>query len=237
MWVLACYKPTGLFSLKSSATTSSGAKTLLVPTMYSVKMALIDAAFRSGEDGEEVFELVKPLKVRFRPPEHAAVTHGFIKIRREREVKDAKNLEAIELKRTSPFQPTVAYREFCAFDGELTVAISAEGVEDASRLEGLLPLIGYFGKRGSFFQFAGVDRAESLPERFTFPMDDPPEEFDLNVTVQPLDDLGERATFDAISTYSTSRAKLGRDRVLVQTAVPYKVVSSSRGYTLYRRSD
>jgi hypothetical protein len=98
MWVLARYRPTGLFSLKSSATTSSGAKTLLVPTMYSVKMALIDAAFRSDEDGEEVFELVKPLKIRFRPPEHAAVTHEFIKIRREREVKDAKNLEAVELK-------------------------------------------------------------------------------------------------------------------------------------------
>jgi len=233
MWVLARYRPTGLFSLKASPTTSSGAKTLLVPTMYSVKMALIDAAFRSGENGEEIFELVKPLKVRFRPPEHAAVTHGFIKIRREREVKDAKNQEAVELKRTSPFQPTVAYREFCAFGGELTVAIS---IEDASWLELLLPLIGYFGKRGSFFQFVGFDRVESLPERFTFPMENPPEGFDLNVTVQPLDDMGERATFDAISTYSTGRARLGRDRVLVQTAIPYKAVSASRGYTLYRRA-
>lgn len=233
MWVLAHYRPTGLFSLKSSATTSSGAKTLLVPTMYSVKMALVDAAFRSGEDGEEIFELVKLLKIRFRPPEHAAVTHGFIKIRREREVKDAKNLEAVELKRTSPFQPTVAYREFCAFDGELTVAISAE---DTSWLEELLPLIGYFGKRGSFFQFVGLDRVESLPEQFTFPMEDPPEGFGLNVTVQPLDDLGERATFDAINTYSTGKARLGRDRVLVQTAIPYTVASSSRGYTLYQRT-
>ncbi len=232
MWVLARYRPTGLFSLKSSATTSSGAKTLLVPTMYSVKMALIDAAFRSGEDGEEVFELVKSLKVRFRPPDYAAVTHGFIKIRREREVKDAKNQEAVELKRTSPFQPTVAYREFCAFEGELTVGIS---LEETSWLEELLPLIGYFGKRGSFFQFVGLDRVESLPEQFTFPMEDPPEGFDLNVTVQPLDDLGERATFDAINTYSTGRARLGRDRVLVQTAIPYKTVSASRGYTLYRR--
>jgi hypothetical protein len=231
VWVLARYKPTGLFSLKSSATTSSGAKTLLVPTMYSVKMALIDAAFRSGKDGEEIFELVKPLKIRFRPPECAAVTHGFIKIRREREVKDTKNLQAVELKRTSPFQPTVAYREFCAFDGELTVALN---VEDTERLEELLPLIGYFGKRGSFFQFVGSDHAESLPDRFTFPMDDPPEGFNLNVTVQPLDDLGEHATFDAISTYSPARARLGRDRVFVQTAIPYTVVSSSRGYTFYR---
>lgn len=235
MWTLARYKPTGLFSLKSSAATSSGATTLLVPTMYSVKMALIDAAFRSGKNGTEVFELLKPLRIRFRPPEYAAVTHGFIKIRREREVKDAKNQRAVELKRTSPFQPTVAYREFCAFEGELTVAIETE--ECAPWMEELLPAVGYFGKRGSFFQFAGSERSEVLPERFTFPLDDPPAEFSLDVVVQPLDDLGERATFDAINTYSTGRAKFGRDRVIVQTAIPYNMVSSSRGYTLYKRSD
>ena len=227
------YKPTGLFSLKSSAATSSGAKTLLVPTMYSVKMALIDAAFRSGKDGAEVFELAKPLKIRFKPPEYAAVTHGFIKIRREREVKDAKNVAAVELKRTSPFQPTVAYREFCAFEGELTVALEIE--EPAVWLEELLPGVGYFGKRGSFFQFSGFEYAEALPEHgFTFPLDDPPESYSLDVVVQPLDDLGERATFEAVNTYSTERAKLGRDRVISQTAIPYSMVSSSRGYTLYK---
>ncbi len=235
MWTLARYRPTGLFSLKSSAATSSGAKTLLVPTMYSVKMALIDAAFRSGIDGVEIFELLKPLTVRFRPPQHAAVTHGFIKVRREREVKDAKNQQAVELKRTSPFQPTVAYREFCAFEGELTVAIETE--EPTLLIEKLLPSVGYFGKRGSFFQFAGFGHAEELLERFTFSLDDPPEEFGLDVVVQPLDDLGERATFDAINTYSTDRARFGRDRVIVQTAIPYKMVSSSRGYTLYKRPD
>lgn len=234
MWTLARYKPTGLFSLKSSAATSSGAKTLLVPTMYSVKMALIDAAFRSNRDGAEVFELLKPLKIRFRPPEHAAVTHGFIKIRREREVKDAKNQQAVELKRISPFQPTVAYREFCAFEGDLTVAIETE--KPTPWIEELLPSVGYFGKRGSFFQFAGFEHTEELLERFTFPLDDAPEEFSLDVVVQPLDDLGERATFDAINTYSTDRARFGRDRVIVQTAIPYEMVSSSRGYTLYRRS-
>lgn len=234
MWLLARYKPTGLFSLKSSATTSSGTKTLLVPTMYAVKMALVDAAFRSGKDGAEVFELVKPLELRFRPPEHAAVTHGFVKIQREREVKDKKNQAAVELKQKSPFQPTVAYREFCAFEGELTVAINIE--DEASWLEELLPTISYFGKRGSFFQFSGLEYSESLYERFTFSLDDAPEEFSLDIVVQPLDDLGEHATFDAISTYSTSRARLGRDRIIVQTAVPYTMVSSSRGYTLYRRS-
>lgn len=235
MWMLAKYRPTGIFSLKSSATTSSGARTLLVPTMYSVKMALVDAAFRAREDGERVFEEVKGLEIRFKPPEYAAVTHGFIKIQREREVKDKRDARAVELKEKQPFYPTVAYREFCSFNGELTIALRIE--EDHSWLESLLPMIGYFGKRGSFFQFKSVDYVDELPGRFTFPLGNPPEEFDLNVVVQPLDDLGGKATFDAVSTYSTGKARVGRDRIIVQTAVPYKLESSSRGYTLYQRVD
>jgi hypothetical protein len=235
MWMLAKYRPTGIFSLKSSATTSSGAKTLLVPSMYAVKMALVDAAFRSGEDGERIFEEVKGVGIRFKPPEYAAVTHGFIKIQREREVKDRTNLQVIELKAKQPFYPTVAYREFCSFTGDLTVAIEVE--ERGSVLERLVPLVGYFGKRGSFFQFVDVEYSDHLLEHFTFPLSEPPNEFSLNVIVQPLDDLGEKATFDAINTYSTGKARLGIDRLIVQTAIPYKMVSSSRGYTLYHRTE
>lgn len=235
MWLLAKYRPTGIFSLKSSATTSSGAKTLLVPTMYAVKMALVDAAFRSGEDGERVFGEVKELEIRFTPPEYAAVTHGFIKIQREREVKDRKNLQAIELKAKQPFYPTVAYREFCSFTGDLTVAMKIE--ERKPLLEDLLPVVGYFGKRSSFVQFSGLEYADCLPDHCTFPLNEPPVEFSLDVVVQPLDDFGKQATFDAINTYSTNKSKLGRDRIIVQTAIPYKMVSSSRGYTLYKRPD
>jgi len=47
-WLLAEYQPTALFSLKISSATSSVGKTLIVPTPYSIKMALVDAAFRVG---------------------------------------------------------------------------------------------------------------------------------------------------------------------------------------------
>ena len=49
-WLLASFKPVTLFSLRMSIATSSAAKTLLVPTPYAVKLALVDAAFRA--DGE-----------------------------------------------------------------------------------------------------------------------------------------------------------------------------------------
>lgn len=46
MWVSAEYEATALFTLKPALATSSGGKTLLVPTPYSIKMALLDVACR-----------------------------------------------------------------------------------------------------------------------------------------------------------------------------------------------
>ena len=47
MWLVARYAPTALFSLKPSLATSSGATTLLAPTPYALKMALLDVAYRT----------------------------------------------------------------------------------------------------------------------------------------------------------------------------------------------
>jgi hypothetical protein len=52
-WLIAEYQPTALFSLKISSATSSVGKTLVVPTPYSIKMALVDAAFRTGLTDQE----------------------------------------------------------------------------------------------------------------------------------------------------------------------------------------
>ena len=45
--MVAKYLPTALFSLKTSQATSSVGRTLVVPTMYAIKMALVDAGFRA----------------------------------------------------------------------------------------------------------------------------------------------------------------------------------------------
>ena len=51
MWMVARYAPTALFSLKPAAATSSGGKTLICPTPFSIKMALLDAALSRTRDG------------------------------------------------------------------------------------------------------------------------------------------------------------------------------------------
>ncbi|MEL6525291.1 MAG: hypothetical protein AAFQ07_06225, partial [Chloroflexota bacterium] len=42
MWVIAEYEATALFSLKPANATSSGGRTLLVPTPFAIKMAILN---------------------------------------------------------------------------------------------------------------------------------------------------------------------------------------------------
>lgn len=228
MWLLADYRPTGLFSLRSSVTTSSGGRTNLVPTMYAVKMALIGAAFETGGDGEQIFSLVARRQVRMRPPEWAAVSNTFVKIQREPHDRGAR----------AAFQPTVGYREFAWFGGDLTVAVDLEDLEsaEAAVLGSLFPSINYFGKRGSFFQFIRTEQAADLTPGFSMVVGDRREVLADSFIIQYLDDFGPVVTFEAINTYGEAPVRIGRERIFVPVALPYRKTRSSRGYTLYRRT-
>jgi len=88
-WLIASYRPTAMFSLRMTHATSKGGKTLLVPTPYAVKLALIDACFRLHASDEgyahaaRVYEMIKARKIRFCPPEHCVVQQTFIKIKQQ----------------------------------------------------------------------------------------------------------------------------------------------------------
>lgn len=227
MWLLADFKSTAPFSLRASMTTSSGGKTNLVPSMYAVKLALVDAAFRAGEDGERVFSMIRGLRIRFRPPEWAVVNNSFIKILRE-----PKN------KKAGPaFISSVTYREFVFYAGDLTVALETRSLvqEDCALLHRLLWHIHYLGKRGGFLQIISVRTAGALDSGFTFVPGDAERETGDRMIIQYLDDIGPGATFAAVNTFSVEKARLNRDRILVPVGLPYTQVASSRGYTLYRR--
>jgi len=227
MWLVARYLPVALFSLRASTATTSGARTNLVPTMYAIKLALVDAVFRAGADGAEMFELVKSIAIRLEPPDRTVVSNTFIKVLRE--PKDTKTGPA--------FISSIAYREFCYLDGELGIAFWVDGIDQVglAMLTNYLSHINYFGKRGSFFQFKEVEHTDALSPSFGYVAnDDHP--FSRDVILQYLDDLAPEAIFDRLNTYSDTPARLGRDRILVPVALPYRRVAASRGYTLYERS-
>ncbi|MFZ5646392.1 MAG: hypothetical protein ACOY30_02110, partial [Bacillota bacterium] len=119
-WLILEYQPTTLFSLRMTHATSSGGKTLLVPTPYAFKVAMVDAAIRAESInlGRQVFEWIKDKAVLFSPPERAVVTNTFVKILRKTEIKNLdKDPEKAEMQRSflasNPFQSTIAYREYC----------------------------------------------------------------------------------------------------------------------------
>lgn len=82
MWLIAEYQPTALFSLKPAWATSSGGKSLLVPTPYALKMALLDAACRTAgvATAREAWPWLRDLVVGLEPPERMVVTNLFTRI-------------------------------------------------------------------------------------------------------------------------------------------------------------
>jgi hypothetical protein len=220
--------------------TSKGGKTLVVPTPYSVKMALLDACFRRYSSAEafewasRIFDRLKRREILVRPPKHCVVNNTFIKV-----------LDWDRDPMYGPFKNTIVYREFAFFGGdELLLALEADGLneEDLTALEQLFAHINNLGKRGGFWQFIGSSRLEcDLPFGFTVPR--PRATFEQIATyalTEALDDFGEALAkaadgFDRISTYGSGSVRLGEHRTLTATAIPYFRRSASRHFTWYER--
>ncbi|HLI47385.1 MAG TPA: hypothetical protein VKV18_01670 [Chthonomonas sp.] len=253
-WLLVTYYPVSLFSLRTTYATSKGGKTLLVPTPYAVKMALLDACFRcfdppsAATQAVRVFDLIKQRDFRFRPPKHCLVQHTFIKILEPTRGEDGQAKEEDGQSTASPFKSTVAYREFAYFDGELTIAIDASdwSDEETALIQKLAACVNSFGKRGSFWQYASFKTCKGpLPFGFTCPHDKINENATSHLAflmTQALDDFGEelckdKQGFQRVNTYAEKSIELGKHRVLKLTAVPYRRVAAGRHFTWYRRED
>lgn len=244
MWLIAEYAPTALFSLRPAHATTSGGKSLIVPTPFAIKMALLDACIRTrGLDvGQHLFPVLRDMAVAARPPQQIVVNNTFMKILRPVETKDRKTADAKIARQRArkqwPYQNTIAFREYVQFGGPVALAISPkEEDEDLCRvLERLLVQINYLGKRGGFLQPLGPPRqSDSLPHDFT--LLNPPEgqPFLRNGLAQVLDDCGPAMTFEHADIYSGKRIRPGKERILHPVVLPYRLTRSSRGFTLYER--
>jgi hypothetical protein len=233
MWLIAEYRPVTLFSFRSGMATSSGAKTLFLPTPFAIRTALLDAAIRTDglTAGQLAFDWIKALSIAVRPPERVIVTNLFAKI-----LKPTRKEGAEE-----PMARSIAFREYAQLDGTVALAFSvSEG--RASDLRMLLAQINYFGKRGSFFQLLDAPReSPELPAGF-LPLDGMslqgpgklPATIPLGV-IQVMDDWGESLTFAKVNIYTGDKITLGKDRVRKSVVLPYRLVRSSKGYSLYER--
>lgn len=232
MWLIAEYEAVTLFSLRLGTATASGGKTLLVPTPYALKMALLDAACRTLglPQAEALWVELRDLRVALQPARQAVVTNLFQKVLRPRRT-------PVEMHEpdAGPFQKTIGYREYAQLVGSLGVALGWQSDETPQWLAGLLLQVNYLGKRGGFMQLVTSPRfANELPAEFVETTSDQTR-FAFNGTLQTLDDCAPTLTFAMANIYSGEKVKLGKDRIFRNIVLPYRLTRSSKSFSLYER--
>lgn len=232
MWCIAEYEAVTLFSLKLSAATASGGKTLLIPTPYALKMALLDAACRTAgvAQAERWWPLIRGLRVGMLLAERAVVTNLFQKVLKPRR-KPAK----LHDPEAGPFQRTIGYREYVQLVGPWQLALGGDLPTPYPWLEGLLLNLSYLGKRGGLIQLKAAPRWEAtLPSGFV-ELTAPSASFPFQGTLQVLDDCAPTLTFEKANVYSGKSVTLGKERMMRNVILPYRLARSSKSFTLYER--
>lgn len=210
----AIYKPTALFSLRDSKSTSSGAKSLFLPSPYAIKMAFLNQAISLGgenfQENTKHFDIIRDATVSYNIKGNFCVNNFFVKIQKQRD--------------KEPFKPTVSFREYIFLDNDLEIIFDVKKDEDMAYLKRHLHQINYFGKRGCFFQFVRYKNEPSNPNV---------KAFDANSlsfgVLQEYDDFDKKLKFNNVNSYSD--AKTTRSKIIF--VLPLSTISSSKSYTTY----
>lgn len=233
MWYVNTFQPVSLISLKIATATSTGGKSLLLPTPFAFKMALLNVIIQDAglAQGRLHWEAIRDGDVAIHGPEQIVVTNTFTKILKP--MKDKPSLDQ-ESGLTRSMINTIGFREYVQWHGEFQIAFRP-GVDQSGEWERWLTMINYIGKRGGFIQASGeCEQCNNLDETFVH-LGQTMTGFSLNGTMQIMDDCSPKLTFEQVDIYSEKNMRTGTDRILRHVVIPYRLVSSSRGYTLYRR--
>ncbi len=217
----AIFQPTTLFSLKESNSTNKGAKSLFLPSPYSIKMAILNQAISIGGDLNKLeskkskeFENIRDAKISFFISQETnfCVNNSFVKIQEP-------------VREGSGFKPTISFREYIYISNEIEIIFEVDSEDTKNYLQKYLYKINYFGKRGCFFQFTNFNNT---------PPDSNVKPFSANLgirgTLQSYDDFDEKSTFDDVNSFSSSSSKR-KKQILV---LPLKVESSSKNFTQFK---
>jgi hypothetical protein len=214
------------------------AKSNLVPTPYSIQMALLKVLIETkGYEHRENFDKwidkkfkwIRDLTIYIQPPEQLIVNRNGYKLRYYDQSADKAYKSANgQPPPVMPMQDGFVFREWVHMDGNLSICCGE--TDRLDELEKLFSLINYFGKKGCFFQY--------LPDK-TQKTEQPQYQSNItnSFTVQPMDELGDKATFNRINPYSSDSAKLDRDRIIKPGFLPLKLTATSARYDLYTRTN
>jgi hypothetical protein len=210
------YQPTNLFSLKESNSTNSGAKSLLIPSPYSIKMALFNQAITI--EGKEVFEVKKS-------KEFAFIKDATIEYRVLGSICVNNCFVTIQSLRDGTYRGKPSFREYIYLSDNIEIIFHVKSEEAKQYLQKYLHRINYFGKRGCFFQFVSYLDTPNEPNV---------KEFDTSNfspgLLQEFDDISPDADFKNIDNFDSANAK--RDKIIL--LLPVRNMNSSKSYTHFR---
>lgn len=222
MWLDVEYIPTSLFSFKDINATNTAATSLLFPTPFAVKMALVSEAIQKDnlEKGKEIFNLLKEKAISFKLPEVAVVNKTFGRIN------DLRNKRG----RSKP-----AYREYVHFDGNLNIALNTDDIDEKTikYLKKLFVSINYFGKKASFMQFKSFKLLEKLNDDYLQLIDQNNISFENQSIIQQTEDIPENASFEAVNIYDSSESLKRKDNKL-RYVVNIERTLSGDGYQYFK---
>jgi hypothetical protein len=213
------FQPVSLFSLKESNSTNSGAKSVLLPSPYAIKMAMLNQAILHNdlnklEENKLEFSYIKNCKIAYHLSADNAfsVNNAFIKI--------------LKPERDTPgFQRTVSFREYVYIKGNIEIVFLGVTSEQEVYLKKMLSGINYFGKRGCFFQFIEFNNQ---------PNDVNVKAFDIkNLSagiLQEYDDFDNGVKFENVSNYSNVSTKRNK-KVFI---LPLHLSGTSKGFSIYK---
>ncbi len=209
------YQPTNLFSLKDSNSTNSGAKSLLIPSPYSIKMAIFNQAITI--EGKDVFSerrstelaYIKDAQIFYRVSGSFCVNNCFV---------------TIQSLRDGLYRGKPSFREYIHLSDNIEIIFEVKDDNAKQYLQKYLHRINYFGKRGCFFQFVAYRDNPSEPNVNEFESSD----FSPGV-LQEYDDMSSKSQMKNIDNFETGKAL--RDKHIY--VIPVKCVNSSKSYTHY----
>ena len=254
-WLTVYYQPVSLFTLKRSDATSMAAKSNLVPTPYSIQMALLKVLIESQGDKhredfaewiEDKFKWIRDLEIYIQPPKQLIVNRNGYKLRysNQQADKDYRKANNRQPPPVMPMQDGFVFREWVYMEGNLSICCGE--TDRLHELNKLFSLINYFGKKGCFFQYLPYKSDRDFEEngcstkpQFQIKPEDliNSESNNRSFTVQPMDELGDKSTFNRINPYSSEKASLKRDRIIKPGFLPLQLLATSARYDLYQRKD
>lgn len=209
------YRPTALFSLRDSNSTSSGAKSLFLPSPYAIKVAFLSQAISIGgidfENHTDLFNIIRDAKISYHISGNFCINNCFVKIQKQRD--------------KEPFKSTVCFREYIYLDGDLELIFDVDSSEDVAFLKKYLHTINYFGKRGCFFQFIEYKDIPSKSNVVSFNS-----KTDTTGIIQEFDDFDHSLSFEKVNNYSKIKT-VRKKRLLI---MPLSKIRSSKSYTYFR---